>query len=83
MEYIVLQPQVVGLDSFHEGVDHSASLRIVRGIGEQPALAPHDEGADGVLHLVIADFDLAVVQEGAEIFLLVKGIGNRVLHKGV
>lgn len=65
MENIVLQPQTVGLGGFHEGVDDIAGLRTLRSIGEQLALAAHNEGADGVLYLVVADFDFTAVQEGA------------------
>lgn len=62
---------MVSFSRFHQGIDNRAAFRAVRGVGEQPVLAARDKGADGVLHLVVADFYLAVFQEGAEVGLLV------------
>lgn len=55
VENIVFQSKAIGLSSFHQRIDHSAGCRAFRSIGKQPTLAIHNEGTDGILHLVVAD----------------------------
>ena len=50
------------------------------GIAEKPVLPADHDGPDSVLHLVIADLNLTVVEERTKVFLLIQGVGNRLLQ---
>ena len=80
MEQVVIQPQVVGLCCFHEGIDDCTRLRTLGRIGKEPPLPPNDKRADGVFNLVVADFNLAMLKKRTEARLLVLSIGNSVLQ---
>ncbi len=53
--------EAVGLGGFDERVEVGAGPGAVDGIGEEPVLAPGDEGADGVLAAVVVDVESSVV----------------------
>ena len=80
MKQIVIQPQAVGFCRFHERIDNCTRLRALCRIGKEPSLPPNDKRADGVFNLVVADFNLAMFKECAEVRLLVLRIGNNVLQ---
>ena len=50
------------------------------GIAKEPVLPADDNGANGVLHLVVADLDRAVVEERTKVLPLVRGVGDSFLQ---
>ena len=80
MKQIVIQPKVVCLCCFHEGIDDCTRLRALGRIGKEPSLPANDKGADGVFNLVVADFNLAMLKKRAEVRLLILSIRNSVLQ---
>ena len=76
MVQIGLRVQAVGLGRFQHSKDRGAGVGPGLCVAEQPILASDHNGTDGVLYLVIADLDLAVVKEGAKILPLVQGVGD-------
>ena len=80
MVQIGLRVQAVGLGRFQHSKDRGAGVGPGLCVAEQPILASDHNGTDGVLYLVIADLDLAVVKEGAEVFPLVQGVGDSLLQ---
>ena len=60
------QPQVrfkaVGLGGFDQRVDQGTGVRTGGGVGEQPGLAPDDEGADGILGGIIVEGQIAAFE---------------------
>ena len=80
MVQISLRVQTVGLGGFQQGEDRGAGVGAGLGVAEKPVLPTDDNRADGVLHLVVADFDLAVVEERAKVLPLVQGVGDGFLQ---
>ena len=67
MVQISLRVQAVGFRSFQHGIDDNAGAGTGLDVAEEPVLPADDNRADGILHLVVADFNLAVVEERAKI----------------
>ena len=74
MVQVSLWVQPVGLSGLQQGKDRGTGVGTGLGVAEQPVLPADDNRADGVLHLVVADFDLAVVEERAKVLPLVQGV---------
>lgn len=68
--------QPVRLGGFQDRVDEHAGVGPSLGITEEPVFPSDHNRTDGVFHLVIADFNLAVIQKRTKIFLLVQGVDN-------
>ena len=65
-----------GLGGFQQSeVDHT-DIGPGLGVAEKPVIPSDHNGADGILHLVAADFDLAMVKERAKELPLVQGVGD-------
>ena len=79
MAQISFRVEPIGLGGFQNGEDNHAGLGPGLGIAEEPVFPPDHNGADRVLHLVVADFNLAVVEERAKVLPLVQGVGNGLL----
>ena len=80
MVQVSLWVQPVGLSGLQQGKDRGTGVGTGLGVAEQPVLPADDNRADGVLHLVVADFDLTVVKEGAKVLPLVQGVGDSLLQ---
>ena len=61
--------EAVGLSRFQKSIDGNAGVGAVLGITEEPVLPADDNGADRVLHLVVADLDLTVFEERAKVLI--------------
>ena len=59
------------LSAFHQGVYNGAGLGTFRRIAKQPVLSSQGKGPDRILGKVIGDRNLTVIQESAELLLLV------------
>ena len=71
---VILKPQVVGFSCFQQGIDNGRGFCPIRGIGEQPTLTTYHEWPDRILHMFVTDLDFAMIEEGAEVLLLIQGI---------
>ena len=80
MIQISLRVQPVRLGGFQQGEDGDAGAGSGLGITEQPVLSADNNGTDRVLHLVVADFNLPMVEERTKILLLVEGVDYRLLQ---
>ena len=80
MIQISLWVQAVGLGGLQQGEDRGAGFGTGLGIAEKPVLPTDDNRADRILHMVIADFDLAVVEERAKVLPLVQRVGDGFLQ---
>ena len=80
MAQISFRVEPVGLGGFQNGKDDHAGIGPGLGIAEEPVFPTDHNGADRVLHLVVADFNLAVVEERAKVLPLVQGGGNGFLQ---
>ena len=80
MVQIGLRVQPVGLGGLQNGEHNHAGVCAGLGITEQPVLPTDDNRADGVLYLVVADFNLAVVKERAKVLPPVQGVGDSLLQ---
>ena len=65
MVQVSLGVEPVGLGGLQDGEDNHAGVSTSLRVAEQPVLASDHNGTDGVLHLVVADLDFAVVKERA------------------
>ena len=59
------------LRAFHQGVYNGACLGTFRRIAKQPVLSTQGKGPDCVFSKIIGDRNLTVIQESAELLLLV------------
>ena len=59
------------LRAFHQGVYNGACLGTFRRIAKQPVLSSQGKGPDCVFSKIIGDRNLTVIQESAELLLLV------------
>ena len=66
MVQIGLRIQAIGFGRFQHTENSGAGVGPGLSIAEQPILPADDNRADGVLHLVVADLDLTVVEERAK-----------------
>ena len=64
MVQVSLGVEPISFGGLQNGEDNHAGVGPGLGVAEQPILASDHNGTDGVLNLVIADLDLAVVKEG-------------------
>jgi YD repeat-containing protein len=69
--------EAVGLGGLDHAVEVGAGVGAAGGVGEEPVLAPDDEGADGVLDEVGVEWDAAVVEDADELRPLVVEVGER------
>ena len=72
--------QSVGFGGFQHNEYSHTGVRPGLGIAEQPVLSADHDRTDGVLHLVVADFNLAVIKERTKVLPLVQGVGNCLLQ---
>ena len=80
MVQIGFRIEPVGLHGLQNGEDDHASVGAGLRVAEQPVLPANYNGTNGVLHLVVADFDFAVVEECAKVLPLVQGVDNGFLQ---
>ena len=80
MVQISLRVQAVGLCRLQNSKDDHAGVSPGLSVAEEPVLPADDNRTDRILHLVVADFDLTMVEEGAKILPLVQGIGDGLLQ---
>ncbi len=74
MVQVSLRVQPVGLSGLQQGKDRGAGVGTGLGVAEQPVLPADGNRADGVLYLVVADLDLAVVEERAKVLPTVQEV---------
>ena len=74
MFQIGLRIQPVGLGRLQQGEDCSAGVSAGLGVAEKPVLPADNNRSNRILHLVVADFNLAVVEERAKVLPLVQGV---------
>ena len=80
MIQISLRVQPVRLGGFQQCEDNHAGVGSGLGITEQPVLSAYNIGPNRVLNLVVADFNLPMVEERAKVLLLVEGVDYRLLQ---
>ena len=80
MVQIALRIQPVGLGRLQQGKNRSAGVGAGLGVAEKPVFPADDNRSNRILHLVVADFNFAVVEERAKVLPLVQGVGNRLLQ---
>ena len=76
MVQIGFRIQPVGLGRLQQGEDRSAGVGTGLGVAEKPVLLADDNRSNRILHMVVADFNLAVVEECAKVVPLVLGVGS-------
>ena len=64
---VSLGVESIGLGGLQDGEDNHAGIGSGLSVTEEPVLSADDNRADGVLHLVVDDLDLTVVEERAKI----------------
>ena len=72
--------QPIGLGGFQQGKDNRAGVGSCLSVTEQPILSADYNWPDGILHLVIADVNLTVIEKCTKVLLLVEGVYNGFLQ---
>ena len=68
MVEIRLGVDTVGLCGPQNGKNDDAGPGSRRGVAEKPVLPAHHDRTDRVLHMVVADLDLAMVEKSTQIW---------------
>ena len=76
MVQIALRIQPVGLGRLQQGKNRSAGVGAGLGVAEKPVFPADDNRSNRILHLVVADFNFAVVEERAKVLPLVQGVSE-------
>lgn len=76
LKQISIGLKAVSLCSLHQRIDDRTGIRALRRITEQPIFSAERKWPDGILRKVVGNVYFAVVEECAQIRLLVPGISN-------